>query len=272
MNEILSAIKDSLREIYQTKELSSIEYKGDGTLVTALDLKCHSIISARLKSLLPIVSEEDPSTHSLIDSCDDYILIDPIDGTSACKRFFGEIGGQVGFGPLVGRVRNGNVIEAFYGNVMQRALYHAKLGEGVRKASIYLSNTNEIVCEEWNQLIKPQDKPLRECALLFYASSGEEMLTVRSLREKGKIETAYRFGGFANDCVRLAEGKEELLLQYKASAWDATATLFASEAGFEVLFDPKGSRARFMDWSIKQNNPVLIAPVELIDELIQELI
>jgi fructose-1,6-bisphosphatase/inositol monophosphatase family enzyme len=76
----------------------------------------------------------------------------------------------------------------------------------------------------------------------------------------------YRFGGFANDCARLAQGFEQMSIQFSAKPWDFSAVLLAAEAGLEVWLDPLGRRVPFSDWRISSDNPTIIVQPGIRDE------
>ena len=71
-----------------------VTVKADHTLVLNLDLESNRIIRESLGDILPLVSEEDGESHSLIDSASEYFVIDPLDGTTTCKRFLSSVGGS----------------------------------------------------------------------------------------------------------------------------------------------------------------------------------
>jgi hypothetical protein len=81
------------------------------------------------------------------------------------------------------------------------------------------------------------------------------------------VETAYRFGGFANDCQRLACGFEQLQIQYTVKAWDFSATLFESEAGLDVWCDPLGKGVSYADWKVRLLNPIIAAAPAVMPEV-----
>jgi fructose-1,6-bisphosphatase/inositol monophosphatase family enzyme len=224
--------------------------KSDNTWVLSLDLECNTIIRKCLSDILPIVSEEEEATHTLIGSKESYFLVDPIDGTSACRRYLKEIGGQVGFGPLIGQVVEGKLVSAVFAHVPWRTLFYAEANKG-------------IICESFdgttvNRLFRPNfNKPLNECATLYFMGTGREATIVNHLKHSEVIDNGYRFGGFANDCSRLARGFEELLIQFSVKAWDFSASLFLEESGFETILDPLGERVSYSNWEVQHNNPLI---------------
>jgi fructose-1,6-bisphosphatase/inositol monophosphatase family enzyme len=104
--------------------------------------------------------------------------------------------------------------------------------------------------------------------MLYFMGQGREGPVVESLKLAGSVENAYRFGGFANDTVRLAQGFEDIQLQLSVKPWDFAATLFPQESGFKTIMDPFRNRIRYEDWVIAEENPVLVAPSGLMDELL----
>lgn len=80
--QIAKATHPLILEIYHQADLWQIETKADNTPVTAADKIAHHYLLPALQSLydLPVVSEESDVTHFLQD-CEQYWLIDPVDGT-----------------------------------------------------------------------------------------------------------------------------------------------------------------------------------------------
>ena len=118
---------------------------------------------------------------------------------------------------------------------------------------------------------KREFPPIEESAGLFPSGSIGEMRFVELLRTEGTIETAYRFGGFGTECMRLALGYEEFLIQLTPKAWDFSAALFAIETGFEVVMDPLGEQIDYSDWEVKPVNPLLICAPEHRERLLEAL-
>lgn len=242
--------------------------KPDGSLVLQLDLEAQQIIDRELDGVLPLVGEESPHSHSTIGSKDSYIVVDPIDGTSACKRFLRVRGGQVGFGPLIGVIESGQVKFAVFYHVPDRALYTAALGHGCYRlvCDPHISIVPDLLKRK---RLKPKiDQSLSQCAVLFYPSTEGEGEIVDYLKARSLIEVPFRFGSFASDSTRLAQGFEQIQIQFKVKAWDSPALLFANETGFEIVFEPLGTAQRFSQWEVKVENPVVVAPPHLMDDLI----
>ncbi len=237
-------------------EKLDVQVKSDKTLVMNLDLESQRRILTTLGTAYPIVAEEDPSSHNLIESSSSYFLVDPLDGTTSCKRFLGQRGGQVGYGPLVGFVENNQLaVSAFY-SVPHRTLFTAVRGEG--------AYAREYGATE-SRVLKPVPcKDLSTAGVLFFVSPYGEARVIESLRTRNAIENVYRFGGFANDCVRLAQGFEQVQLQCNARPWDFSAVLLAAEAGYEVFCDPLGRRVPLREWRIEMNNAVAIMHREIV--------
>ena len=256
-----------------SKQRLEVNVKEDATLVLNLDIESQAIILEKLGGVLPVVAEEDPSSHRLIESAEDYLLVDPIDGTTSCKRFLSKRGGQVGFGPLLGYVQNGCLRLATFFNVPERTLYCAVRGEGcwlyrfdpARPGAAGLPDLED------RRSVKNSDFPrLLHSALLFYPGTRGEVRIVEHLRRNDLIENVYRFGGFANDCVRLARGFEQIQIQFAVKAWDLPAVLFPVMAGLQAVFDPLGQTSEMESWVVSSNNPVIIAPPRSMTELLAE--
>ncbi len=239
-------------------EKLQVEVKPDSTLVMNLDLESQRIILKRLSGSYPIVAEEDPASHGLIAGATSYFLVDPLDGTTSCKRFLGQMGGHVGYGPLVGFVYEGQLSVAAFYSVPHRQLFTAIAGQGT-----FVS----VFGDSWD-LMRPPRKlvaqpcvDMRQAGMLFFISRYGEAALVEFLRKENAVENIYRFGGFANDCARLALNFEQIQLQFAVKPWDFSAVLFSAEAGCEVFCDPLGRREPLKQWSIESNNPIVtLAP------------
>jgi len=265
---VILAAKSILRVIESDQRPTEM-IKEDGTLLLSIDLECQRIILDQLAGKLPIMAEEDPSSHSLVTSHKSYYLVDPLDGTSACKRFLRTLGGQVGFGPLGGVVIDGRLEAACYYDVPSRSLYSAVRGQGV-----YCIADTELDQALPQLFSRPrlqafQDLRLRDCAALFYTGQRGEMPLVQALRGADAIDTAYRFGGFASDCTRLTRGLEQIQIQFHLKPWDLSASLFPIEAGYAAIFDPLGAKVDYLDWQLAARNPILIAPKQALGEIMQ---
>lgn len=239
-------------------EKPDVQVKADKTLVMNLDLESQRRILATLGVAHPIVAEEAPASHGLIESSGSYFLVDPLDGTTSCKRFLGQRGGQVGFGPLVGFVQNNQLSVASFYSVPHRTLFTAVRGEGTYALEHGASTP---------RLLKPEPCiDLGTAGVLFFVSPYGEARVIESLRSRNAIENVYRFGGFANDCSRLAQGFEQVQFQCNAKPWDFSAVLLAAEAGYEVICDPLGRRVPLREWKIEMNNAVAIMHREVVSD------
>jgi len=242
-------------------EKPQVQVKDDKTLVMNLDEESQRLILARLGSRHAIVAEEDPSSHALISSATNYFLVDPLDGTTSCKRFMGTSGGQVGYGPLVGYVHQQQLAVCSFYSVPHRTIFTAVRGQGAFRT---------ILDQDWNgtshRLTPPVCHSLQAAGMLFFVSPYGEARLVEHLRRSNAVENIYRFGGFANDCARLAQGYEQVQLQYNAKPWDFSAVLLAAEAGYEVICDPLGRRVPLESWRIESNNPIVVLHASVRDE------
>lgn len=249
---------DYLDRAVNSGEKLDVQVKADKTLVMNLDLESQRRILAILGTAHPIVAEEDPASHGVIDSSNRYFLVDPLDGTTSCKRFLGQRGGQVGFGPLVGFVENNQLSVASFYSVPHRTLFTAVRGEGTYALEYGASEP---------RLLKPEPcKDLSTAGVLFFVSPYGEARVIEFLRSRNAIENVYRFGGFANDCSRLAQGFEQVQFQCNARPWDFSAVLLAAEAGYEVICDPLGRRIPLKDWKIEMNNAVAIMHRDIVSD------
>lgn len=257
------AVMESARYLdaaVRSGEKVQVQVKADKSLVLNLDLESQRRILNVLGSTFPVLAEEDESSHSLVTSGGSYLLVDPLDGTTSCKRFLGERGGQVGYGPLVGFVRDDVLSAAAFYSVPHRKLFTAVRGEGAYVVSFD---------DEWREhgarqrLSPPRCESLSEAGMLFLISHLGEARIVEFMKRENVVENLYRFGGFANDCVRLAQGFEQVQLQFNVKPWDFSAVLIAHEAGSEVVCDPLGRRIALESWRMERNNPVLLLPPNL---------
>jgi fructose-1,6-bisphosphatase/inositol monophosphatase family enzyme len=250
---------EKLCQMIDANHALEVQVKPDNTLVMNIDLALQHEISKVLANEV-IVSEELPETHHLIGGQKEYFVIDPLDGTTSCKRFFTSRDTQVGFGPMIGVVKNGSVHAVAFFNAPQRALFVAERGKGAwikKHGSQFLKLSPSI------------PKQLVECGLLFYAGLNGELPFIENIRRKDLVENLYRFGGFANDCSRLAQGFEQVQVQFTVKAWDLPAALLIEEAGLMVkVKDASLGWVRLSDWKVAEVNPVLAAPREFFDQLI----
>ena len=255
-----------LRGVQSGKKVAS-HRKADYSLVTELDLELHRFLLSELSSVLPCVSEEDEATHSLIGSAEPYFVVDPLDGTSSCKRFMNVQGGQVGFGPLVGLVENKKLVASTFFNLPVRTLFSAIRGKGVWAVSSE-TPASPLPALAQRRMLSIQEKiPLVESGVLFYPGKSGETEIIDYLRSNNLVENIYRFGGFANDCSRLALGYEQVQIQFSVKAWDFAAALIPLEAGLVVQVDPRNGGVALDDWEVAHSNPVMIAPPGLVAEL-----
>lgn len=254
-----------LRDASSSGVALQVTMKADQTMVMNLDLESQRRILAKLPQNTPVVAEEDESSHSLISTATNYFLVDPLDGTTSCKRFFGQKGGHVGYGPLVGYVHEGTLSVASFYNVPHDKLFTAVRGEGV-----YVSTPDFSSVPSAGLRTRLQPTPctsLQQAGMLFFIGHNGEARVVQHLKNHNAVENNYRFGGFANDCSRLAEGHEQMSMQFTVKPWDFSAVLLVAEAGLEVYMDPIGRRVPLASWKIEANNPLMTMHPGFRDEL-----
>lgn len=242
-----------------------VNVKADKTMVMNLDLESQRRILEKLPKDVPIVAEEDESSHSLITKATSYFLVDPLDGTTSCKRFFGQKGGHVGYGPLVGYVHEGALSVASFYNVPHDKLFTAVRGHGVYVSTPEFSAQPSVGRRE--RLVPTPCASLHQAGMLFFIGHNGEARVVQHLKNHNAVENNYRFGGFANDCSRLAEGHEQMSMQFTVKPWDFSAVLLVAEAGLEVYMDPLGRRVPLDTWRIEANNPIMTMHPGFRDEL-----
>ncbi len=241
-----------------------VNVKADKTMVMNLDLESQRRILALLPKGTKVVAEEDEGSHGLIHSAESYFLVDPLDGTTSCKRFFGHKGGHVGYGPLVGYVHKGELVVASFYNVPLGKIFTAVAGEGAFSST---PNFSKGGAGERTRLQPPQCAALVSAGVLFFIGHNGESRVIQHFRNNNALENMYRFGGFANDCSRLAQGHEQLSMQFTVKPWDFSAVLLAAEAGLEVWLDPLGRRVPLKEWKIQPNNPLMIMQPGIRDEV-----
>ena len=254
--------------LIEKPEMVTHARKADRSWVLSLDLEANTVISSELRgSGVPLISEEEGNTHKLVGAPGTFFLIDPLDGTSVCRRFMSENNGQLGFGPLVGLVEDGVVKAVAFAHISRGLIFCAQVGQGITLTPI--SDSAEVI-----RITSRRSQPteLSECLMLFHIGSLTETTLAYELRHRGVIDNAYRLGGFANDSCRLALGYEDIQLQLSLCAWDLCATLIAQEAGFAVWLDPFGTPTKLEDWKIKANNPVLVCPPDVAEELLKTMV
>ncbi len=261
---------------YLTEEIESgrkpeVWVKPDHTLVMNLDLECQRLVLEELSrdTRIPIVAEEDEASHELIKAGGSFYLVDPLDGTTSCRRFLGEKGGQVGYGPLLGYVEDNTLVAASFFSAPHGRLFTAVKGEGAYEQEVAAGNRRNASARR--KLCVTACKALSDAGVLFYLGTQGEARVMQLMRNENAIENMYRFGGFANDCCRLARGSEQISVQFAVKPWDFSAVLISSEAGLEVWLDPLKRRIPLKEWKIEMNNPVVISHPDLSKELFELL-
>lgn len=260
-NKALNACFEAAKKLIDLVNLNhhpTINYKQDRSLVLDIDIILQEVILNSLNNET-IVSEELLSSHELVGQEKDYFIIDPIDGTTSCRRFLTAQESQVGFGPMIGFIRNGKLESVAFFNCPQRSIFFAEINHGAYKIP-FDQFQNFKVNSNLYRLAVPDTPPLKECAVLFFAGLNGELKSIEKLKSSGLVENFYRFGGFANDVSRLALGSEQIQIQYSVKAWDFSAVLLAHEVGLDILVDPSDANSKFTDWKIREENPVLISP------------
>ncbi len=235
--------------------------KADSSLVTEADIESQHLLVEKLGSILPLVGEEDQNSYPLIDQKTDYILIDPLDGTTSAKRFGAKTGGEVGYGPIIGLVLDSRLVASVYVNIPQKKAFSASLAGGCESFSI-----SGVVSERCRlPAIEPVE--MSQAALLFFAGKGGELDAVMKLRQQSSLENYYRFGGFGNDCMRLALNYEQVQIQYSVKAWDLPAALLQKSVGCQVLIDPFGESIEIADYRPRLENPLISGHPGLLSQI-----
>jgi myo-inositol-1(or 4)-monophosphatase len=241
--------------------------KPDHTLVMNIDLECQKRVLAELtkEGHQRIVAEEDEESHALIDVGGSYFLVDPLDGTTSCRRFLGERGGQIGYGPLVGYVKDDALSVACFFNAPHRRLYTAVKGEGTFEVDVDFSDLTTL--RNRKRLRAQPVERLVHAGVLFYLGTLGEGKVMQLMRNENAIENMYRFGGFASDCARLARGSEQVNVQFAVKPWDFTGVLLSAEAGLNIYLDPLQQKVPLNSWKIQMNNPLISTHPSIEQEL-----
>jgi len=270
-NAVLVAAKLIVARVEAKAHSELSRKKPDGSIVLNLDLECQRAMLAALGTDRPIVAEEDEASHGLLETREEFFAVDPIDGTTVCKRFFTARDTQVGYGPMCGLFRERTLLAAAFYHVPRRTLFTAVRGEGCYQLLLESVPDTLPSLRGRQRLHIPRMEPLQQSVVLFYPSRHGEARLAEVLRSKNRIETVFRFGGFANDCSRLATGSEQVVIQYLVKPWDLSATLFPIEAGLTAVFDPLQKRMSFEEWKVSQENPVIIAHPGVLPDILAEL-
>jgi fructose-1,6-bisphosphatase/inositol monophosphatase family enzyme len=241
----------------------TVSKKSDSTLVMNLDFELESILLKNLSSL-SAVSEEKPETHNLIGQDKDYFIIDPLDGTTSAKRFLNIRDSQIGFGSIVGVIKRGFLEGVVFFNAPARKIFIAQKNCGCF--------VGDFGSDKFTQLQNPQHTDIDSCGVLFYAGLKGELEVVKKLKESDLAENYYRFGGFANDCSRLALGIEQMQIQFSVKAWDLPAALLVGESGLDVIVNPLSSdRKKLSDWKVQKENPLISVPTNLTELILKTI-
>jgi myo-inositol-1(or 4)-monophosphatase len=262
------AVLDAARSLLDAASSGAaleVTVKADHSLVMNLDLECQRRILSRLGGRYPVVAEEDDTSHDLINRADSFFLVDPLDGTTTCKRFLGQWGGQVGYGPLVGLVLEGVLTLSSFYSVPHHQLFTAVRGAGVFASEVTFQG--EARPRERRRLQPAPCTDLHQAGVVFLLGKEGEARVAELLKRSNAVDNLYRFGGFANDCARLAQGFEQVCIQFSVKPWDFSAALLAAEAGLEVWIDPAGRRTPLQEWRIAANNPLCILHPGIRDQL-----
>ena len=178
--------------------------------------------------------------------------------------------GQVGFGPMIGVVKGKKLKAATFFSLTEKKVFSALSGVGAFECD-WQADCVLPKLSDRKRLIVNEAAPLNESAVLYYPGFNGEMDLVTRMRQERIVENVYRFGGFANDCTRLARGFEQLHVQLSLKAWDLPSALIAIEAGYSAIFNPNGIRKTLQDWDIVETNPLLLVHKQREQELLNIL-
>ena len=257
-----------IKELMQDPQALKFNLKSDGSPVTTFDLESEDQILKLLGDDLPVIAEESDGGHSLLEENSDYFLVDPLDGTRNCKRYFKYSVQDIGYGPLGGLVLDGKLQACAYYNIPTNCLYSALRGQGAYTFQLNMMGVLPKL-EDRERLLIAKDYALKDSAILFFVKHQADVALIQSFVREEIVDTAYRFGGFANDATRLARNLEQVQLQSGLKAWDYAASLIAKEAGYQVICDPFGKQLDSDAWPIELNCSVLIARSEHLEPFLK---
>lgn len=273
----LSAVESAatvLNTMIEQESTIEITVKLDNTLLLNVDLALQAaILNVLTPSGTAIVSEELPQTHQYIGGKKNYFIVDPLDGTTSCKRFFGKKDTQVGYGPMVGVVSDQGTLHAVvFFNCPAQKIFIAEKGKGVWYKDIRQEASSIENESEWKRLSPHIPSLLSECGMLFYAGMKGELQAVEKIKKSDLVENMYRFGGFANDCSRIAQGFEQVQLQYTVKAWDIPAALLIAEIEtYDVFIKTSDRWIPIYDRVLEMENPMVACPKKFSAELLASL-
>lgn len=193
---------------------AEILHKTDGSPVTQADHEANALVLERVGALLPhlsIVSEEQAGSHTLCGTTQEFLLVDPLDGT---KEY---IDGSDDFTVNIGWIRAGNPIA---GVVYAPATRRLWLGWGGGATFIDLSHSPELATAP-RQAIKTRKAP--ENGLIVLASRRHCNDETEQYLSRLRHYTRQSAGSSLKFCL-LAEGKADLYPRMSPTMqWDTAA-------------------------------------------------
>lgn len=205
---------------FGTLKREEMREKAPGDLVTIADLETERVLAARLREIVPdsaVLGEEgvaaEPTRMSLIATCDNLWIIDPVDGTANFAR------GQPGFAVIVAYVERGRTRGGWIFDPLSDRLVWALTGEGA------WSNGRRL-------RVAPAP-PVPVGAAYGRAAGG-----VRSAKaiEQAGMRTR-NVGSSGIEYLNLALGEAHFALHSRSLPWDhAAGMLIAMEAGGRAAF------------------------------------
>jgi fructose-1,6-bisphosphatase/inositol monophosphatase family enzyme len=171
---VLHAAEVLIRRLESPEELT-VRLKSDRSVVTNLDLELDEVLRGCLAGSHPLVSEEAPSTHELLSREAVLWVVDPLDGTSSCRRFRTARDSHVGFGPLVSLQKDRRVEACGFYHVPCRTLFTALRGGGVWKTKLESPTGVRPALAERERLKVRDGRSLKESVMLFYPGSSGEL-------------------------------------------------------------------------------------------------
>lgn len=135
-------------------------FKDDTSPVTNADKKSHEIIKKALHKLtpgIPIMSEEDPSSHTLAGSVKTFWCVDPVDSTRSMIRYSKGEKERDGFAINIGLVENGRASKGVvYYPARDTLFYTGNNGKAYKQVGS--AKPEQLIVQDFTV---SDDKPLR---------------------------------------------------------------------------------------------------------------
>jgi len=230
----LSGIASQAAAAILSIDRSSIAWrnKDDGSPVTVADEAANDVILARLPSLLPgipIVSEEGSARSVGGASQEDFIFVDPLDGTR--EYLAGRCEFTVNIGVVVDRVPMIGVIAA----AAHRAIWRGAAGLGAQRLSFDPGAASNLGhCPIDIHTRRPADAVVAMVSRSHFDRETDAFLTARMVTRRLACGSSLKF-------CRIAEGRADLYARHApTSQWDVAASHAILVAAGGAVTKPDG--------------------------------